>query len=158
MVLQPLKGGSSSSQYEISAREPGPQNRARMNERKYFLGLIRTLKVTHSALDPAEFIFIHGQPALSSSPGTSLTDSSKTTVYPNPADREVNLKLGGDQDDSDVVITVTDLSGRIVLTRKAEGDRNDVMTIDISGIAEGIYLVQISSGPHSGYMKLLVAH
>ncbi len=131
---------------------------ARMDKRKYFSGLIRTLKVTHSALDPAEFIFIHGQPALSFSPSNSLTDRGETAIYPNPADREINLDLGGGHDDSDVVITVTDPSGRILLTRKAEGGRNDLMTIDISGFAEGIYLVHISSGPHSEYMKLLVAH
>jgi len=114
--------------------------------------------VTHSALDPADFIFIHGQPTLSSSHGNSLMDRDETTIYPNPADRKVYLKLGGGPEDSDEVITVTDPSGRFLLVRKTEGDRNAVMTIDTSGFAEGIYLVQISSGRHREYMKLLVSH
>jgi hypothetical protein len=130
---------------------------ARMNNRKYFSGLIRTLKVTHAALDPSGFIFIHGQPALSSS-GTPLTGSGGTTIYPNPAHHELRLKPFPGADDVEKFITITDTSGRVLLVRKTAGGQNDVVTINTLGFAEGIYLVQISSGLQSEYLKLVISH
>jgi hypothetical protein len=63
------------------------------------------------------------------------------SVYPNPTTGIANLDLTGLSGSSDVM--VTDINGRVILsTTVAEG----TSTIDLSGNAKGIYIINIVNG------------
>lgn len=65
-------------------------------------------------------------------------------VWPIPARSIVNVRVGKDATD----LIVTDLSGRTVLS---ERPIREIVTLDLSGMAHGMYLVQVRS--KSGLMR-----
>tara|TARA_B110000967_G_scaffold144291_1_gene147688 strand:- start:432 stop:3095 length:2664 start_codon:yes stop_codon:yes gene_type:complete len=70
-------------------------------------------------------------------------DVEALVVFPNPAKNFVNLKLGGFEN-SKVVIQLSSLEGKMVLNKNHEFQTNlKSVTLDISSILPGIYLVTI---------------
>ncbi|MDD4993598.1 MAG: T9SS type A sorting domain-containing protein [Paludibacter sp.] len=64
-------------------------------------------------------------------------DSDPITIYPNPATNSVSIKA---QSGINGEITISDLSGKQVLSVKAQDTK-----IDISGLSKGVYLVRINN-------------
>lgn len=74
------------------------------------------------------------------------------TLYPNPASAEVQLRLTGVSADADV--QVCDMRGtRVRTARLSAGERQ---TLDLRGLAAGIYLVEVRCGTHRLQQKLAV--
>jgi aminopeptidase N len=67
-----------------------------------------------------------------------LTDT-KIEVYPNPTDAMINVSIDGANEER--TASLTDLSGRAILSTEIQNDAN----IDISAINPGIYLMTILS-------------
>lgn len=72
--------------------------------------------------------------------GASVNDlaSSEMKIYPNPAKDVVKIKVADYNNDD--VVTISDISGRVLLTQNVTGDE---MNIDISALAKGMYLVKV---------------
>lgn len=86
-------------------------------------------------------------------------DLAKTQVdvYPNPASDIVNIQLGENWN-GQTSITVTDLNGKTVLSQtnvNASGANNTV-TMDISNLVTGVYLVRVSNNTSVATSKLIV--
>lgn len=97
---------------------------------------------------------------VSASPGTGINDSKSKLqllrLYPNPARETVYLDLGNPAAYRGE-IAVMDLSGRVVLEADIEPG-NSNRTLDISGLAEGVYLVYwMESGVNMGRGKFVIA-
>lgn len=75
--------------------------------------------------------------------------ASKFKVYPNPATSIVNLQTEGLDS---YKLRVTDLSGKVMLTRDFSGIEN---SLDISNFASGVYFFEINSGSNSETIKIM---
>ena len=84
-------------------------------------------------------------------------NESEVTVYPNPASDNANvqLTLNGEED---VIIVIRDLAGKTIQTINAGkmnvGTHNISMNLD--GVAQGMYTVTISAGTSSITQKMIV--
>ncbi len=74
-------------------------------------------------------------------------------LFPNPADRQVNIKLSPGIDKYNLNISIYDIQGRLIKTFEYNN------RINISYIPDGIYIVEFKNG--SGYIerkKLIIKH
>ncbi len=81
------------------------------------------------------------------------------TLYPNPTDDEVTVKLSLEKNER-VAIDVFDLQGKIVSSFKEKelekGDQK--ITFNISSLKSGLYIVQVKSGGKLTKMEMVVTH
>ena len=84
-------------------------------------------------------------------------DASDVTVYPNPADETANVQMSL-KGDENVVIVICDLAGKTIQTINAGqltvGAHN--ITMNLEGMAQGMYTVTISAGTSTITQKLIV--
>jgi hypothetical protein len=66
-------------------------------------------------------------------------------ILPNPASTVINISISG-QLSNQAVITVTDMSGRTVLTKRVQGNTTALHSLTIGKLAKGIYLVNVVDG------------
>ncbi|MEJ6792186.1 MAG: T9SS type A sorting domain-containing protein [Lacinutrix sp.] len=70
-----------------------------------------------------------------------ISDTEKPVIYPNPANQELNIKLSSNSSNLDYVIY--NVIGGFV----KKGELNSMLnTLDIKGVASGIYVVRMSNG------------
>lgn len=91
------------------------------------------------------------------SSGASLnsTEIDKIITYPNPANGDyITIQIP----DNEVIVSVqiTDSNGRLVMSRKENGNRSRVIHLPISTLNSGIYLISISSDSFRHHQKLLI--
>jgi hypothetical protein len=79
-----------------------------------------------------------------------MTQGFAVDAYPNPAGESVTVRTYGERS-GEGVITITDLSGRVIFTSIA---MNDKTTINIHGLAKGMYLIRFEDNSHSKTIKL----
>lgn len=95
-------------------------------------------------------------------PGTEGIESVenqglKFSLSPNPAKGTVTVEMGETQRDASLqTIQVVDMEGRVVLTQPWEGAAAQPLTLDISGLAAGVYLVRINTPMSTATRKLMV--
>ncbi|RLD56361.1 MAG: hypothetical protein DRJ05_11425, partial [Bacteroidetes bacterium] len=86
----------------------------------------------------------------------SITDSTTILIYPNPAKDKVHIKIIS-ENESPVNIKVLDLKGQLVhfqSSRLQEGENK--ITLDLSQIHNGLYVIEISTTENVHRGKLLV--
>ncbi|HNJ58794.1 MAG TPA: T9SS type A sorting domain-containing protein, partial [Chitinophagaceae bacterium] len=75
-------------------------------------------------------------------------------MYPNPADKQVSLLLPKGIDNGiNYQIKLTDITGKIVIQRKAKGGKE---VIDIASLTAGIYIVEITDSKGKRVTEKLV--
>lgn len=72
-------------------------------------------------------------------------------IYPNPADNTINIDFSHSQL-SGSHIWITSVAGRVMLT---DTQTSDIMQVDISNWAQGIYIIKIVNGNSSGFIKFV---
>ncbi|MDP1800669.1 MAG: T9SS type A sorting domain-containing protein [Bacteroidota bacterium] len=94
-------------------------------------------------------------------PTIGLSQASQSSlgnieIYPNPASGEAVLAINL-EDNSSVEVTVLNTIGQVVKTNKAQGQVGEnTISIDLSGLSTGIYMVNIKVGNASSTKKLVV--
>jgi len=80
-------------------------------------------------------------------PSTSVKDiaQSEFAVFPNPTDGIVNISLNG-KSFSNTGIVVSDINGRVVLSKSYNTTNQKYISFDLTGNAKGVYFVNIKSG------------
>jgi hypothetical protein len=73
----------------------------------------------------------------------SLNNGSKTVVFPNPSNNNLNIDLS-DISLKQVQIKVLDLLGNEML-RIENIENNPIVSIDISSLSQGTYIVQVNT-------------
>jgi hypothetical protein len=77
--------------------------------------------------------------------GSNLTVST-ITMYPNPTSDVINIEVSNFNNLDNVNVTILDLSGKVVMTNKLEGNGNSFnQTYDVSSFATGTYFVQFEA-------------
>ena len=77
-------------------------------------------------------------------------------IFPNPADRELNIVLEEPVKVS-AEVTLADLSGKILSNKSIEKGK-DRTTINTNSIPDGIYILAILSDSRKKYLKVIVYH
>lgn len=78
------------------------------------------------------------------------------TVYPNPADNNVNVVLNGVQ--GQTVITIHDMSGKAISSRRVNVDFDgQLYNLPVEGYAQGIYFIKVVNGDAVMTKKLIIA-
>ena len=75
--------------------------------------------------------------------------TAKFKVYPNPATSVVTISA---TDVDSYKVSVTDLSGKIIMTKSLTGMEN---TLDISVLSSGAYFFELSSDNKKEVVKIL---
>ena len=80
------------------------------------------------------------------------------SITPNPAKGVATLYIEGLPKEyrGAVEVTVSDLTGRKVLSRSIGCDGNCRLVLDVSDLAQGAYFIRIAAGQHSVVRKLIV--
>lgn len=76
--------------------------------------------------------------------------AAKFKVYPNPANSNVTIAANLDVDSFN--LSVTDLTGKILMTKSLNGIEN---TVDISNLSSGAYFFELSSNTKKEVIKIL---
>jgi Secretion system C-terminal sorting domain len=73
-------------------------------------------------------------------------------VYPNPAHAILNIKIS-DPDEKISHFTLTSIKGQIVLEQRPF---NNQISLDISGIAKGLYIIQVKTNSRNEFKKIMI--
>jgi hypothetical protein len=79
--------------------------------------------------------------------------SESLTAYPNPANAEVNIPLS--EDFGAVNLTITDMSGKLVSSQNIEMI-GSILTVDVTTLASGSYVFNVSNGDKSEVITVSV--
>jgi hypothetical protein len=80
------------------------------------------------------------------------------SIYPNPANETANLLLNVDLKDSEVTISITDASGRLINKHNMNNLRSGaIVALDINDLANGVYEVTIDSKNFHNVGRLTIA-
>lgn len=80
--------------------------------------------------------------------------NSKISVYPNPASHQVTVEI---EDANEMVeVKILDLSGRQVYANKLDYKGTNTRNIDLTGIPQGAYFINITSPKHHIVRKLVI--
>ena len=69
-------------------------------------------------------------------------------VYPNPTDNDVTINWTG-LIHNETILTITDISGRIVLTKSLEATNSPVIELNINDLVSGSYFLFLSNNYES---------
>ena len=89
-------------------------------------------------------------------PLQALSFEDRFSIYPNPANSFITLEYAG-PDITEVVLTITDLSGKNFMIEAVDFNGFDYgTTIDITGLESGLYIIGLSTGNYQQHSKLLI--
>lgn len=131
---------------------------ARMNEVKFYSGMLKTLKVTHARLAPEDFTFIHDSIGNSVPNESVLSGKDKMEVFPVPADHSFTVNLSPEQMESEVEIRIVNSAGSIIHTRNVNNTFQDNLTIDTSQLQDGVYFLSVSTLSQTSFSRFVVLH
>ncbi|UPT72010.1 MAG: T9SS type A sorting domain-containing protein [Flavobacterium sp. JAD_PAG50586_2] len=80
---------------------------------------------------------------------TPTVEATKFSVYPNPATSIITIATA---DVDGYKLSVTDLSGKTVMTKSLNGIEN---TVDVSSLATGAYFFELTSDSKREVVKIL---
>jgi hypothetical protein len=110
---------------------------SRMNQKAYYKGIVKTLKITHKALVPGEFL-------IDDTPTDRLSVySSKRALrsYPNPAMDITYLKYYSPVE-QEIEVFIYDILGNIATGPKIYTSRGEnEIQLDVANLSNGMYLV-----------------
>lgn len=85
--------------------------------------------------------------------GIMETPVKEIVAYPNPATEFINVPLS--EVYGDVIVTITDMNGKIVSTQNVSMDSN-LLTVDVTTIATGMYAFNVIHGEESDVFTVAV--
>jgi len=77
-------------------------------------------------------------------------------VYPNPASASVNLALSSEIKETDLEVTITDVSGRTVENIQWNASPSKMLNIDLKNYPGGMYVINVDSKSFTSRHKLIV--
>ncbi len=86
--------------------------------------------------------------------GIEALELTAINVYPNPASEFITVSIGQQFSDDQIFIKILDLAGRIVFAEQKNNPQKKI-TVDVSKLEAGIYLVEISNGEMKWLEKLI---
>ncbi len=78
------------------------------------------------------------------------------TVYPNPANNSIFVRLNIINTTEENVISLIDVTGKIVLTKKT--NNNGTIEIDTQNLSNGVYFVHLTNVELNMVSKIVITH
>ena len=85
---------------------------------------------------------------------TEDTTFSNLKIYPNPTTGFVNIDLGNQNLESNSIVKLYDIQGRIISTKEM---KTDVDNVNISNLSDGVYIITIETGSSKTTTKSALA-
>jgi|694.fasta_scaffold55670_2 subtilisin-like proprotein convertase family protein len=82
------------------------------------------------------------------------TTFSNLKIYPNPTTGIVNIELGNQNLESNSIVKLYDIQGRIISTKEM---KTAVDNVNISNLSDGVYLITIENGSSKTTKKIVLA-
>jgi hypothetical protein len=79
------------------------------------------------------------------------------SVYPNPAENILFVDFKGITTDGKMIIRLFDMNGRILQETEATPVAGEKLSLDMSQVQDGIYLLQINQNDANAYRKIIVS-
>jgi len=134
---------------EIVAPDAKTSLGARMNQRNWYRGIMKTFKVTHRVLVPDEFLSIDT--------GTTLTDeliNGELAIYPNPANQFITVTAASASSAS--FIKIINITGETIFEEQWIPAPCSSHQISTSCFPEGIYLIEFYTDEHYQTGSLMI--
>jgi len=87
-----------------------------------------------------------------------LGEENVVDLYPNPANREVTVKLDLAESFEQMEIQVIDISGRILSSRSLSSTQTQTVELDVSGYANGAYILKLQTEKGIKTSRFVVQH
>lgn len=84
----------------------------------------------------------------------AIADNNNISLYPNPANSNINLKFAN-AISGNTAIEVTDITGRVISTQVLNASAGKIMSIDISNMASGMYIIKVTAGGNVYFDKFI---
>ncbi len=97
----------------------------------------------------------HVSISVSSSLGIQSNDNNSVDLYPNPASEVVSLTLPASLAGNNVVVTLFDLSGKVVFRKESVANSSSLI-LPVAALERGVYMVNIASGNVQVNSKLML--
>jgi hypothetical protein len=78
------------------------------------------------------------------------------SIYPNPASSSVNLALSSEIKETDLKVTITDVSGRTVENMHWNASPSKMLHIDLKNYPGGMYVINVDSKSFTSRHKLII--
>jgi hypothetical protein len=85
---------------------------------------------------------------------TEDTTFSNLKIYPNPTTGFVNIDLGNQNLESNSIVKLFDIQGRMILTKEM---KTAIDNVNISNLSDGVYLITIENGSSRTTKKIVLA-
>ena len=82
------------------------------------------------------------------------TTFSNLKIYPNPTTGFVNIDLGNQNLESNSIVKLFDIQGRMILTKEM---KTAIDNVNISNLSDGVYLITIENGSYRTTKKIVLA-
>jgi hypothetical protein len=82
--------------------------------------------------------------------------NSALTVYPNPANNSIFVRLNNATANEENTISLLDVTGKVVLTKKA--NNNGTIEIDTQNLSNGVYFVHLTNVELNIVSKIIITH
>ena len=89
---------------------------------------------------------------------TPLPADNIVDVFPSPANREVVLNIELTEVFDEVLVQVTDVTGKLMTSELLRGVQSDRMSFDVSNYPSGAYLMQIQTDKGNRTKRFVVQH
>lgn len=85
------------------------------------------------------------------------TDEGFMQIYPNPVMEKVTIEIAAEEESVSTSIRISDLSGRVIARYYPEYNASDLnFQMDVSNLAQGVYVVSLASGCRNATGKFVV--
>jgi len=85
----------------------------------------------------------------------ALTDNDKTSLYPNPAERTINMSFEMQGAAKAAIIRIYDAYGKEVMNTSATISNGKVLPIDISSLDQGLYFIKVTTEKNTQVIKFV---
>ena len=88
---------------------------------------------------------------------TNEFELGSISVWPNPAEEVINIRLNNISSTSNIAISLFDLQGRTIKNSSFNSNSNSfVKTINVNNLENGIYLLEVKQGNKKAIKKIIV--
>ena len=82
-----------------------------------------------------------------------ITETANVQIYPNPTSNKLTINLKGMDAQK---VSIVSLSGQTVMVVGKEQLKSNTVNLNVSGLAKGLYIIQIDGNNTSASKKLLI--
>jgi len=85
----------------------------------------------------------------------AITDNDKTSLYPNPAERTINMSFEMQGAAKAAIIRIYDAYGKEVMNTNVTISNGKVLPIDISSLNQGLYFIKVTTEKNTQVVKFV---